>query len=62
MVRRFDDTNIIHVEGSRDPARDIDIIDLELVMADLEMVERRIEKDTKAGKGGQEVPPLRRGL
>ena len=51
VVRCFDDTNIIHVEGSCDPARDIDIIDLELVMADLEMVERRIEKDTKAGKG-----------
>ena len=51
VVRCFDDTNIIHVEGSCDPARDIDIIDLELVMAYLEMVERRIEKDTKAGKG-----------
>ena len=52
VVRCFDDTNIIHVEGSCDPARDIDIIDLELVMADLEMVERRIEKDTKAQQGG----------
>ena len=46
-----DNDNIIHVEGSCDPARDIAIIDLELVMADLEMVERRIDKDTKAGKG-----------
>ena len=51
VVRCFDDANIIHVEGSCDPARDIDIIDLELVMADMEMVERRIDKDTKAGKG-----------
>lgn len=51
VVRCFDDENIIHVEGSCDPARDIDIIDLELVMADMEMVERRIDKDTKAGKG-----------
>ena len=51
VVRCFDDDNIIHVEGSCDPARDISIIDLELVMADMEMVERRIDKDTKAGKG-----------
>ena len=51
VVRCFDDANIIHVEGSCDPARDIEIIDLELVMADMEMVERRIDKDTKAGKG-----------
>ncbi len=51
VVRCFDDENIIHVEGGCDPARDIAIIDLELVMADMEMVERRIEKDTKAGKG-----------
>ena len=51
VVRCFDDENIIHVEGSCDPARDIEIIDIELIMADMEMVERRIEKDTKAGKG-----------
>ena len=51
VVRCFDNDNIIHVEGSCDPARDIAIIDLELVMADLEMVERRIDKDTKAGMG-----------
>ena len=51
VVRCFDDSNIIHVEGSCDPARDIDIIDIELIMADMEMVERRIDKDTKAAKG-----------
>lgn len=51
VVRCFDDDNVIHVEGSTDPVRDMDTIDLELVMADLEMVERRIDKDTKAGKG-----------
>ena len=38
VVRCFDDENVIHVEGSTDPARDIDIINTELVMADLEMV------------------------
>jgi hypothetical protein len=51
VVRCFDDENVIHVEGSTDPKRDIDIINLELIMADIEMVERRIEKAKKAGKG-----------
>ena len=51
VVRCFDDENVIHVEGSTDPIRDIDIIDLELVMADVEMVERRIDKAQKAAKG-----------
>ncbi len=51
VVRCFDDDNVIHVEGSTDPLRDIDIIDLELIMADVEMVERRIDKATKAAKG-----------
>ena len=51
VVRCFDDENIIHVEGGADPARDIDIIDMELILADLEMVERRIDKALKAGKG-----------
>ncbi|MBP3539899.1 MAG: redox-regulated ATPase YchF, partial [Oscillospiraceae bacterium] len=51
VVRCFDDDNVIHVEGSTDPKRDIDIIDLELIMADLEMVERRIDKASKAAKG-----------
>ncbi len=51
VVRCFDDENVIHVEGSTDPIRDIDIINLELVMSDMEMVERRIDKAKKAGKG-----------
>jgi hypothetical protein len=51
VVRCFDDENVIHVEGSTDPRRDIDIIDLELIMSDLEMVERRIDKAAKAAKG-----------
>lgn len=51
VVRCFDDENVIHVEGSTDPKRDIEIIDLELIMADMEMVERRIEKAAKAAKG-----------
>ena len=51
VVRCFDDENVIHVEGSTDPIRDIDIIDLELILADAEMVERRIDKAQKAAKG-----------
>ena len=56
VVRCFDDENVIHVEGSTDPRRDIDIINMELVMADLEMVQRRVEKATKSPEGRQEVP------
>ncbi len=51
VVRCFEDSNVTHVEGSTDPLRDIDIINLELVMADIEMVERRIDKAQKAAKG-----------
>ena len=51
VVRCFDDINVIHVEGSTDPIRDIEIINLELVRADMEMVERRIDKAKKAAKG-----------
>jgi GTP-binding protein YchF len=52
VVRCFDDENIIHVEGRSDPLRDIEIINLELIMADMEMVGRRIDKAKKAAKGG----------
>lgn len=51
VVRCFDDENIIHVEGGADPCRDIDIIDMELILADMEMIERRIDKALKAAKG-----------
>jgi len=51
VVRCFDDENVIHVEGGTDPKRDIEIIDLELIMADMEMVERRIDRAMKAAKG-----------
>ena len=51
VVRCFDDSNVTHVEGSTDPLRDIDIINTELIMADLEMVNRRVEKATKMAKG-----------
>ena len=52
VVRCFEDSNVTHVEGTTDPLRDIEIINLELVMADIEMVERRIDKSQKAAKSG----------
>ena len=44
VVRCFDDNNIIHVESSIDPIRDIEIINIELILADLEVVETRLSK------------------
>jgi len=52
MVRCFDDPNVIHVAGSVDPMRDIDIIDLELALADVESAERRMKKAQGAAKTG----------
>lgn len=51
VVRCFDNDDIIHVEGSIDPARDIETINLELILSDVEILERRIDRDTKAMKG-----------
>lgn len=51
VVRCFDDPDVVHVEGDTDPLRDIEIINLELILADMDMVERRIDKAKKASKG-----------
>lgn len=51
VVRCFDDGNIIHVDGSVDPLRDIDVINSELILSDLETVERAIHKQEKLAKG-----------
>ena len=65
MVRCFDDENIMHVVADTstnvpvDPAGDIGVIDIELIMADVEMVERRIDKAQEGRQGGQEVSPPR---
>ena len=47
VIRCFEDKNIIHVEGEVDPLRDIDIINIELIMSDLEIIENRISKIEK---------------
>ena len=51
VVRCFENDDIIHVDGSVDPARDIETINLELIFSDIEMVERRLDRSTKAMKG-----------
>ena len=53
VVRCFDDSNIIHVEGSVDPVRDVETINLELIFADLEMAEKRLDKTKKMMKSGE---------
>ena len=51
VVRCFESTDIIHVDGSVDPLRDIETINLELIFSDMEMVQRRTDKAAKAAKG-----------
>ena len=66
VVRCFDDDDIIHVSGSVDPARDIEVINLELALADLAQTEKRLErvrKQVKGKKEGQEeIPALEKIL
>ena len=50
VVRCFEDTNIIHVDGSIDPARDIETINLELIFSDIEILDRRIAKTAKGAR------------
>ncbi|MBW4681417.1 MAG: redox-regulated ATPase YchF [Microcoleus vaginatus WJT46-NPBG5] len=55
VVRCFDDDDIIHVAGSVDPARDIDVINLELALADLAQVDRRIDRTRKQARTNKEA-------
>jgi hypothetical protein len=52
VVRCFDDENIVHVEGSVDPVRDIDTIDTELALSDLDSIQKLIYKLEKVAKSG----------
>ena len=52
VVRCFDDANIVHVENTVNPARDIDTINTELIFADMETLEKRIAKLNQSAKGG----------
>lgn len=55
VVRCFEDSNITHVDGSIDPLRDIETIQLELIFSDLEILERRIDRTKKAMKGDKSL-------
>ncbi len=55
VVRCFENDNIIHVDGSIDPKRDIETIDLELIFSDIELLERRIDRVKKAMKGDKSL-------
>src|ERR671932_795501 len=52
VVRCFEDENVVHVHGGVDPVGDIETIDTELLLADLATVERRLERVSRAAKGG----------
>ena len=52
VVRAFNDPNVVHVDGSVDPIRDIETINLELIFSDIEVLDRRIEKSIKLARSG----------
>lgn len=52
IVRCFEDENVVHVSGSVDPGRDIEVINTELILADMESVDKRLEKSRKLAKSG----------
>lgn len=55
VVRCFVDDDIVHVEGGIDPLRDVETIDLELILSDLEIVERAIDRTTKAARADKKL-------
>lgn len=55
VVRCFEDSNIVHVDGSIDPLRDIETINLELIFSDLEILERRIAKAARAARNDKTI-------
>ncbi len=55
VVRCFEDANVVHVDGSIDPVRDIETINLELIFADIEVLERRIAKQGRAANNDKKI-------
>ena len=55
VVRCFDDPDVIHVDGNADPERDIGVINLELILSDMEVMEKRIDRTKKMMKGGDKT-------
>jgi GTP-binding protein YchF len=62
VVRCFEDENVIHVSNSVDPKRDIEIIDLELIFADLDSCEKQLQKVARNAKGGDKDAVVQKGL
>jgi hypothetical protein len=62
VVRCFEDENVIHVSNSVDPKRDIEIIDLELIFADLDSCEKQLQKVTRNAKGGDKDAVVQKAL
>jgi GTP-binding protein YchF len=55
VVRCFENNDIVHVEGSVDPLRDVETINLELILSDLEIIERAIDRTTKAARADKKL-------
>ena len=55
VVRCFDDANVVHVDGKIDPVSDIETINTELILSDMEVLERRIQKTRKNLKGDKSL-------
>ena len=62
VLRCFDDGNIVHVDGSIDPVRDKETIDYELILKDLEAVEKKLEKIKRAAKTGDKSALKSQGI
>jgi len=62
VVRCFDDDNVIHVSNSVDPKRDIEIIELELIFADLDSCEKQLQRVTRNAKGGDKEAVAQKAL
>ncbi len=62
VVRCFEDDNIVHVEGSIDPIRDIEVVETELLLKDIETVEKRLDKSRKMAKSGDKQLIVEVGL
>ncbi|CAK0756202.1 redox-responsive ATPase YchF [uncultured Gammaproteobacteria bacterium] len=62
VVRCFEDTDVTHVEGSIDPPRDADTVETELMLADIDSLERRLTATQKKAKGGDKDAKIQAGL
>ena len=62
VVRCFEDDNITHVEGSIDPLRDIEVIETELLIRDIDSIEKRIQKSSKKAKSGDKEAKVEVGV